>query len=122
MLKVNKITPVIYTIDIQGTIEFYVNQLGFKCEGFDIEIGWARVEFDNADLMISLPNSQLPYQKPIFTGSFYFNMENVDLFWQRIKDNVRICYPIENFEYGMREFGIFDNNGYLLQFGQEIIH
>lgn len=122
MLKVNKITPVIYTIDIQGTIEFYVNQLGFTCEGFDIEIGWARVEFDNADLMISLPNSQLQYQKPIFTGSFYFNMENVDLFWQSIKDNVRICYPIENFEYGMREFGIFDNNGYLLQFGQEIIN
>lgn len=122
MLKVNKITPVIYTIDIQETIEFYVNQLGFNCKGFDIEIGWARVEFDNADLMISLPNSQLQFQKPIFTGSFYFNMEDVDLFWQSIKDNVRICYPIENFEYGMREFGIFDNNGYLLQFGQEIIN
>lgn len=122
MLKVNKITPVIYTIDIQETIEFYVNQLGFNCEGFDTEIGWARVEFDNADLMISLPNSQLEFQKPIFTGSFYFNMENVDLFWQSIKDNVKICYPIENFEYGMREFGIFDNNGYLLQFGQENIN
>ncbi|MFM6969788.1 MAG: VOC family protein [Sediminibacterium sp.] len=122
MLKVNKITPVIYTIDIQETIEFYVNQLGFNCEGFDIEIGWARVEFDNADLMISLPNSQLQFQKPVFTGSFYFNVGNVDLFWERIKDNVKICYPIENFEYGMREFGIYDNNGYLLQFGEEIIN
>jgi hypothetical protein len=30
------------------------------------------------------------------------------------------CYPIEDFEYGRREFAIFDNNGYLLQFGQEI--
>lgn len=122
MLKVNKITPVIYTIDIQETIEFYVNQLGFNCKGFDIEIGWARVELDNADLMISLPNSQLQFQKPVFTGSFYFNMGNVDLFWERIKDNVKICYPIENFEYGMREFGIYDNNGYLLQFGEEIIN
>lgn len=122
MLKVNKITPVIYTIDIQETIEFYVNLLGFNCEGFDIEIGWARVELDNADLMISLPNSQLQFQKPVFTGSFYFNMGNVDLFWERIKDNVKICYPIENFEYGMREFGIYDNNGYLLQFGEEIIN
>ena len=49
-------------------------------------------------------------------------MGNVDLFWERIKDNVKICYPIENFEYGMREFGIYDNNGYLLQFGEEIIN
>ncbi len=40
--------------------------------------------------------------------------------WQQLKDSAKICYPIENFEYGMREFAIYDNNGYLLQFGQEI--
>ena len=38
----------------------------------------------------------------------------------KVKDAVRVCYPIEDFDYGMREFAIFDNNGYLLQFGQEI--
>jgi hypothetical protein len=27
---------------------------------------------------------------------------------------------MEDFEYGMREFAIRDNNGYILQFGQEI--
>ena len=26
----------------------------------------------------------------------------------------------EDFEHGMREFAIYDNNGYMLQFGQEI--
>ncbi len=26
----------------------------------------------------------------------------------------------KNFSYGMREIGVYDNNGYLLQFGQEI--
>ena len=26
---------------------------------------------------------------------------------------------IETFEWGMREFAIYDNNGYVLQFGQE---
>jgi hypothetical protein len=36
------------------------------------------------------------------------------------KENTKVCYPIENFEYGMREFAIYDNNGYLLQLGQEI--
>jgi len=34
---------------------------------------------------------------------------------------VRICYPIETFEYGMREFAIYDNNGYLLQFGEAVV-
>lgn len=32
----------------------------------------------------------------------------------------RVCYAIENFGYGMREFGVYDNNGYLLQFGQPL--
>lgn len=31
-----------------------------------------------------------------------------------------ICYPFEDFAYGMREFGIYDNYGYLLQLGQEL--
>ena len=36
------------------------------------------------------------------------------------QDKARVVYPIENFFYGMREFAIRDNNGYILQFGQEI--
>jgi hypothetical protein len=31
-------------------------------------------------------------------------------------------YTIENFEYGMREFAIYDNNGYMLQFGHHASH
>ena len=80
------------------------------------------MQVDNIELMISLPNTHIDFQKPIFTGSFYFNLENVDLLWQNIKEKVTVCYPLENFDYGMREFGIYDNNGYLLQFGQEIIN
>jgi hypothetical protein len=33
---------------------------------------------------------------------------------------VKIAYPMEDFEYGMREFAIYDNNGYMLQFGAPI--
>jgi len=31
-----------------------------------------------------------------------------------------VVYPLEDCAYGMREFAIRDNNGYILQFGQEI--
>jgi len=122
MIKFNKISPVIYTNDIENTINFYVNLLSFNCTDFDKDIGWARVQVDNIELMISLPNAHLEFQKPIFTGSFYFNLDDVDLFWQSINEKVTVCYPLENFDYGMREFGIFDNNGYLLQFGQEVVN
>jgi len=122
VIKFNKISPIIYTTDIENTINFYVNLIGFNCTDFDKEIGWARVQVDNIELMISLPNAQLEFQKPFFTGSFYFNLDDVDALWQYVKEKVTVCYPLENFDYGMREFGIFDNNGYLLQFGQEVVN
>jgi len=37
-----------------------------------------------------------------------------------LKHNTEIVYPIEDFDYGMREFAIRDSNGYCLQFGQEV--
>jgi uncharacterized glyoxalase superfamily protein PhnB len=80
------------------------------------------VQLDNAEFIISKPNDHIPFDKPTFTGSFYINTDNVDNIWDLIKEKVKICYPIENFEYGMREFAVYDNNGYLLQFGQEIAY
>ena len=38
----------------------------------------------------------------------------------KVKDKLNICGGVEKFEDGIREFAIYDNNGYLLQFGQEI--
>lgn len=70
--------------------------------------------------MLSVPNSHFPFDKAIFTGSFYFNVDDVDGMWARLKGQVQVCYPIEDFPYGMREYAIYDNNGYLLQFGQEV--
>ncbi len=55
-----------------------------------------------------------------FTGSFYFSTDDVDAMWARLKDKAKVCYGIENFDYGMRKFAVYDNNGYLLQFGQAI--
>ena len=119
-MKINKLTPMMSTNDLQGTVDFYVQTLGFNCIANEPDWGWARLQFDDADLMITKPNEHVPFEKPIFTGSFYFNVDNVDEIWNEVKNNVKVCYPIENFEYGMREFAVYDNNGYLLQFGQDI--
>ena len=39
---------------------------------------------------------------------------------EAVKDKAKIVYPLEDFEWQMREFAIYDNNGYMLQFGQDI--
>lgn len=118
-MKLNKLIPVIYTTDMHGTIDFYMQKLGFTCLTDSPET-WAMLEFDAINLMVSVPNEHIPFNQPVFTGSFYFNTDNVDEVWGKIKDAAKVCYPLEDFEYGMREFAIYDNNGYLLQFGQNI--
>lgn len=120
-MKLNKLTPIIYSNNLQETVDFYVKTLGFSCVAFEPYWGWARVQLHNVDLMISKPNAHTSFDKPVFTGSFYFNTTDVDTLWNKLKSRTKICYPIEDFEYGMREFAVYDNNGYLLQFGQEII-
>lgn len=109
-----------WTEDIPGSIEFYTKTLGFTCDEYNESWGWASLSIDNVGVMFSKPNQHTPYEKIGFTRSFYFSVDDVDGLWEQIKDKVTVCYGIENFEHGMREFAIYDNNGYLLQFGQEI--
>ena len=120
-MKVNSLVPIIWTADLNRTIDFYVNVIGFTCLANDSSKGWARVKFDNAEIIISRPNNHVTFDKSVFTGTFYFNINNVDEIYSKVNQLAKLCYSIENFDYGMREFAIYDNNGYILQFGQDIV-
>jgi uncharacterized glyoxalase superfamily protein PhnB len=117
-MKLNSLVPMLWTDDLDASIAFYRDLLGFECVNH-IE-GWAVLKKDAVELMLSLPNAHEPFDKIQFTGSFYFYPDNVDALWQHLKDKAQVVYPLEDFDYGMREFAIRDNNGYILQFGQEI--
>lgn len=119
-MKLNEIRPMLWTKDLKGSVDFYTTLLGFQCDALNEEWGWASVSRDRVSIMFALPNQHEPFDKPTFTGSLYINTDEVDALWEQLKEKAKVCYPIENFEYGMREFAIYDNNGYLLQFGQEI--
>lgn len=114
------ISPVIRTGDLKGTIAFYEQQLGFTCAAYSEEWAWAALRRDDTEIMVSALREE-DAGRPAFTGSFYFRLDDgVDDLWAELKDKATICYPVETFAYGMREFAVFDNNGYLLQFGQEV--
>jgi uncharacterized glyoxalase superfamily protein PhnB len=117
-IKFDNVRPMLTVNSMDDTILFYRNLLGFECVS-RLE-GWAALHKDGVELMISLPNDHEPFEKPVLTGSLYFNTIDVDELWDEIKDRASVVYPLENFYYGMREFAIRDNNGYILQFGQEI--
>jgi uncharacterized glyoxalase superfamily protein PhnB len=119
-MKLESLTPVLYTNAIEATIQFYVKYFSFVCNNYNETIGWASLSNGDVELMLSKPNAHIPFSRSNFTGSFYFRTKDIDTLWNAAKDVLNICYPIENFDYGMREFAVYDNNGYLLQFGQEL--
>lgn len=119
-MRYDKLIPMLTTADLRGTVDFYTGRLRFACTAFDAEAGWACVESSGVALMFSLPNAHLSFDGARLTGSLYFRTPDVELLWESLKAGEGICYPLEDFPYGMREFAIYDNNGYLLQFGWEI--
>jgi uncharacterized glyoxalase superfamily protein PhnB len=117
-MKFLAVAPMLTVSALEPAIEFYRDVLGFEC--VSSAGGWACMGLDGIEIMLALPNQHVPFTRPVMTGSLYFKTDDVDAIWIRLKDQRKVEYPLENFDYGMREFAIRDNSGYLLQFGQEL--
>ncbi|MFY8097204.1 MAG: VOC family protein [Flavobacterium sp.] len=117
MIQFKSIRPILWTNNLEESITFYCTVLGFKLDEKNADWGWASLTKEEVNLMLALPNEHTFIEKIGFSGSLYFEVTEVDKLWEEIKDKAKICYPPEVFEWGMKEFALYDNNGYLLQFG-----
>ncbi|KFF12560.1 glyoxalase [Chryseobacterium soli] len=120
MTKFTFLRPILWTENLEETIEFYTKALGFTLLGKNDDWHWASLKKDDVQIMLSLPNEHEKFHKIGFSGSFYFNVDKVDELWEELRTKTKVCYEIETFEWEMREFAIYDNNGYILQFGQPV--
>ena len=119
-MRFKRLTPLLWTENLQETLTFYTEILGFVCGEYNEEWQWATLHQNEVELMIAKPNEHTAYEKIGFTGSFYFEVDDVDLLWEQLRNQVEIVYELETFDWGMKEFAIKDTNGYILQFGQNI--
>ncbi len=114
----NALVTTLEVKNMDEAIQFYESLLDFKC--ISRESDWAFIQKDEVGIMLSSRYDIDKHPKPVFTGSLYIYVDDIDVIWQILKDKVDICYPLQNFEYGTREFSIYDCNGYKIQFGQEL--
>ena len=127
--KLEFLSPVLWTKDLEQTISFYETVLGFKKKTkFPNFVSLTR---DNAELMFVLPteepedrkapnNKEEFFPKPHLTGNIYIFTEKVDELWEFVKDKATVKSSICDRAYLMRDFSILDNNGYELVFGEGI--
>lgn len=117
------LVPAFETWDMPATLDFYVNTLGFAVDGKmenEGKIFWAMLRRNNIWIIFAEPKEHKADREPKLTGQINIYTNDVDAVWQFVKEKATIAYPIDDFNYGMREFGIYDNNGYLITFGKPI--
>ncbi|MGN6354774.1 MAG: VOC family protein [Parafilimonas sp.] len=122
-MQLQKLSPVLWTKNLQETISFYETVLGFKSRSnFP---NFASLYKDNVEIMAIVPTAEPDeeenfFPKPLLTGSIYIFMKDVDALWETVKNKAIIKTSICNREYWMRDFSITDNNGYEIVFGEDI--
>lgn len=119
-MKLLGLMPVLWTDDLPGTAAFYTEVLGFRCNDDPQKTSWLTLCRGEVCLSVMNPSRDEDFSQAEFSGSLYFTVDDIDEAWQRLKDAAHVAYPIDDFDSGMREFAIYDNNGYLLQFGQAL--
>jgi len=120
MSKFNALRPILWTDHLEESIIFYTQILGFTLQEKNDNLQWASLQKDDVVLMISKKNAHSKFNNIDFSGSFYFNVNEVEKLWLVLKEKADVCYEIETFAWQMREFAIYDNNGYILQFGENV--
>ena len=117
-MQFKTLAPILTTEDMARSVRFYVDVLEFTC-GMQTP-GYSNLYRDAVRIMLAAPNAHEAWQGPRFTGQLYIDLETaeeVDALWEKVKDRAEIIYSVDDFDYGMHEFGIRDDSGYSLAFG-----
>jgi uncharacterized glyoxalase superfamily protein PhnB len=119
MVELKKIVPVLKVSDMQKSVDFYMGILGFTVAwraGDDGDGENCMLQAGAADLLLS--SASHLGDKPQFTGTLYFHMTGVEELFERVKNEAEVVWPLEAMDYGQKEFGIRDCDGYILAFAE----
>jgi uncharacterized glyoxalase superfamily protein PhnB len=108
--RLSRVAPELPATDLQASIVFYVQQLGFKL-AMQME-GYAIVERDGIALHL-FDDSGRKYSS---AGIHIFTPDLDELFAEFATHDARIVQPIETKPWGNREFRVIDAAGNELKF------
>jgi uncharacterized glyoxalase superfamily protein PhnB len=128
-MKLTGLTPNIFTRQIDRSVAFYRDLLGFHvaitvpdAPPF-VFVSLARdgvVIFlnDEANARKEQPNATW-----LTVGqagvALFLDMEGIDELWDQLKDRVPVVQPIVDQWYGVREFSVTDPDGYVVTFAEK---
>ena len=124
-----KLTPNLLVANVERSLAFYVETLGFA-RGMTVPDAspfvFAAVTSGDVEIFVNDAATAVKEYpafdgKPIgATGTMFIELEGVDALHERIKSSVTITMPLVTQFYGMREFAILDPDGYVITFAERV--
>ena len=129
MPQFTKLTPNLIVANVERSLAFYVDTLGFD-RGLTVpeqspfvfaSVTSGGVEIFFNDAATSIKEYPAFAGKPIgATGTLFIEVQGVDALHDRIRSKVKVVMALETKFYGMREFAIEDPDGYVLTFAERV--
>jgi lactoylglutathione lyase len=123
----HKLTPNMMVEDVNATVDFYRDVLGFDLVMTVPDSGrfdWALVRRDGIEMMFQT-RASLSGDLPAFADrplggalTFYLDVEGIDALYRQLQARVAVVKELHETFYGTREFAIEDVNGFILTFAE----
>ena len=103
---------------------FFPSWRFFGAPGLEVELrvrtvdaeGTVSAQLSDGTLIFSPANNL--GKKSNMSGTVYFFIDDVESYYEMVRDRTDVQWPLQDMSYGTREFGIRDCNGYYLAFAQ----
>jgi len=124
-----KLTPNLVVANVERSLAFYVDTLGFT-RGLTVpdaspfvfaSVTSGAVEIFFNDAAVAIKEYPAFANRPIgATATMFIEMEGVDALHERLAGSVKVVMPLVTQFYGLREFAIEDPDGYIITFAERV--
>jgi predicted enzyme related to lactoylglutathione lyase len=125
MARLTGVSPVLLVADLDRSVSFFRDRLGFECQVHGHPPSFATTRRDEAIFLLALaPDAEriVPNWKIVDkTWNAYVRVDDVDAVYAEVQERgAEIDYGIYDAPHGFREFGVQDPDGHDIAFGQPL--
>ena len=127
-MKITSLSPNLMVKNVNKSIEFYCNILGFSLIQTVPENGepdWGMIEKDGLFIMFQKEESikqeypELNSQNSGGALTFYIKISNIQEFYNEIRSHMNVSHEMHKTFYGADEFAITDPDEFILVFSED---
>ena len=127
-MKIASLSPNLMVKNVNKSIEFYCNILGFSLIQTVPENGepdWGMIEKDGLFIMLQKEESikqeypELNSQNSGGALTFYIKISDIQEFYNEIRSHMNVSHEMHKTFYGADEFAITDPDGFILVFSED---